>query len=173
MKEMEKGRIKGYFSRRYREFVERFRALQGDPHYIAMGMAVGIFVAITPTIPFHTVLAIAMAFLLGGSKPAAIIGVWFSNPVTIPFLYLACYKAGVLLLGRSASDVNLVLSLLDTLEGPMPFGEKCRFLLEFARGKLDIVYAMMAGGVVIGIPPSIAAYFITRKIVVRMRRGMA
>ncbi len=37
----------------FREFFEHAKKLQGDPHYVAMGMAIGVFVAITPTIPFH------------------------------------------------------------------------------------------------------------------------
>ena len=63
------------------------KELHGDPHYVAMGMAIGIFVACTPTIPFHTVIAIFLAFLFRGSKVAAAIGVWFSNPLTMPLLY--------------------------------------------------------------------------------------
>ena len=40
---------------------------------MAMGTAVGVFVAFTPTIPFHTILTIALAFVFRGSKPAALI----------------------------------------------------------------------------------------------------
>ena len=86
------------FNLNYKDFVERFKKLQGEPPYIAMGMAVGVFVSITPTIPFHTVIAIALAFILRGSKPAAAIGVWFCNPVTLPLFYLASYKTGMFLL---------------------------------------------------------------------------
>ena len=65
--------------------ITRFKQLNGDPHYVALGMAIGVFISVTPTIPFHTVIALALAFILRGSKAAAAIGVWFSNPVTIPF----------------------------------------------------------------------------------------
>ena len=56
--------------------LERIRQMNGDPHYVALGMAIGVFVAVTPTIPFHTVLAIGLSILLRGSKAAAILGVW-------------------------------------------------------------------------------------------------
>ena len=76
-------------------FIEKVKKLNGDPHYVAFGMAIGVFVAMTPTIPFHTILAIILAILLNASKPAAVLGVWVSNPFTVVFLYFACYKVGL------------------------------------------------------------------------------
>jgi len=68
-------RNKGHGLQRYniRNFVERAKTLQGDPHYIAMGMAIGVFVSITPTVPFHTIIAIALAFILKGGLILGII----------------------------------------------------------------------------------------------------
>jgi uncharacterized protein (DUF2062 family) len=143
------------FKLNYRDFAERFKTLQGDPHYIAVGMAAGVFVSITPTIPFHTVIAIAMAFILRGSKPAAAIGVWLCNPVTLPLFYLASYKTGMFLLGKTVSS-NIDFKHIEEL---MKLG-------------MDVSIAMVVGGVILGIVPGIAAYFITRKAVeiVRSRK---
>ena len=84
-----------------REFVKTFKTLQGDPHYIAVGMSIGVFVSITPTIPFHTAIAVALAFIFNGSKPAAVIGVWFCNPITVPFFYIGSYKIGMVIFNMS------------------------------------------------------------------------
>ncbi|MFC1812622.1 DUF2062 domain-containing protein [Thermodesulfobacteriota bacterium] len=139
-----------------REFIKTFKTLQGDPHYIAVGMAVGIFVSITPTIPFHTVLAIALAFILRGSKPAAAIGVWFCNPITLPLFYMGSYKAGMLILGKS-----------------IPLDFEFEHFTELMGLGLEVTIAMITGGVILGVIPGIAAYFITRKmvVVVRSRSG--
>ena len=134
------------------DFIERAKKLQGDPHYIAMGMAIGVFVAITPTIPFHTAIALALAFILRGSKPAAVIAVWVSNPVTIPIFYLGSYKVGNFILGNS-----------------IPFDPKYESLSELAKLGMDATIAMIAGGVILGIVPGIAVYFITRKIFITLR----
>ena len=67
-------------------FVEKVRKLDGDPHDVAFGKAIGVFVAMSPTIFFHTILAIALAVLFKASKPAAMIVALVSNPVTIVFL---------------------------------------------------------------------------------------
>lgn len=137
---------------KFKEFIKTFKTLQGDPHYIAVGMAAGVFVSITPTIPFHTVLAITLAFILRGSKPAAAIGVWFCNPITLPLFYMGCYKVGTLILGRS-----------------MPLDIKFEHFSELMSLGLDVTIAMIIGGVILGIIPGIAAYFITRKMVVTVR----
>ncbi len=135
-----------------REFIKRAKTLQGDPHYVAMDMAIGVFVSVTPTIPFHTIIAIALAFVLRGSKPAAAVGVWFSNPVTIPVFYIASCKTGMFILGKSIpQDINY---------------ESIRELMALG---LDITVAAIAGGAILGIVPGIAAYFITRKIFTKIR----
>lgn len=144
--------------RRLNAFYARVKSLQGDPHYVAMGMASGVFVAVTPTIPFHTVLALAFAFVLKGSKPAAAIGAWFCNPLTIGPFYLGSYQLGMLMLGREISIDLEVISFQDLL----------------AMGA-DVALAMVVGGALLGIVPAIAAYFLTlhmfRKI--RARRKQA
>ena len=135
---------------------DRIKRLNGDPHYVAMGMAIGVFVALTPTIPFHTVLGVLLAILLKGSKPAAVIGVWVSNPVTIPIFYLASYKVGAYILGHK-----------------IPFDQKYDSILELAKIGLDATIAMLLGGILIGIPPAILAYFFTKRIVTKYRKKRA
>jgi len=140
------------FKLNYREFVHRFKTLQGDPHYIAVGMAIGVFISLTPTIPFHMILAVALAFVLRGSKPAAVIGVWLCNPVTLPFFYIASYKVGMLMLGESIPpDIEF-----ENVSQMMDLG-------------FDVTVAMITGGVILGIIPGIVAYFLTRKMIVVVR----
>jgi len=130
-------------------FIERFKNLQGDPHYIALGMAIGVLIGVTPTFPFHTTLALALATLLRGSRRAALLGVWFGNPVTMPVFYIASYKAGILLLGKSLPPLSM----------------QQQSLPELLHIGLDVACAMVAGGFALGILPGFAAYFITRRMV--------
>lgn len=143
----------GHYSKyNIREFVQRVKNLEGDPHYVAMGLAIGVFVGITPTIPFHTVLAVLLAFILRGSKVAAALGVWFSNPITAPIFYWGSYKAGMYLLGN-----------------PAPFDIKYESILELLDLGIEVTIAMISGGIILGILPGIASYFITRKIITTIR----
>lgn len=135
-----------------RAFLDRVKNLKGDPTYVAKGMAIGVFIGVTPTIPFHTAIALALAFIFKASKPAAIVGVWFSNPVTIPLLYFGSYKVGTLLF-RIEISVDL--------KG-MPISE----ILEMGA---EVTAAIMCGGIIIGIPFGIAAFFITRSVFHRLQ----
>ena len=148
------GRLSKY---NFREFIDRVKKLEGDPHFVAMGLAIGVFISITPTIPFHTVLAVSLAILLRGSKVAAALGVWFSNPVTAPIFYWGSYKLGMYILGNRA-----------------PFDVKYESILELLDLGMDVTIAMIAGGIILGILPGIASYFITRKIIttIRLRKAL-
>lgn len=134
------------YKQHLKAFLERFKRLQGEPRYIAMGMAIGVFVSVTPTIPFHTIIAVALAFVLKGSKPAAAIGVWFSNPVTIPLFYIGSFRVGTFFLNKS-----------------IPFNTKFESITELMTLGLDVTIAMIAGGAILGIVPAIIAYFVTYK----------
>ena len=135
----------------------KFKRLQGDPRKLAWGMALGVFVGVTPTVPFHSATVLILAPILGISPVTAYIGIWVMNPVTIAPLYLAAYKVGQFLLFRgeplilpAAYDVQNTLDLL-------------------WRGGL----ALQVGGVIIAIPPAIVSYFLTLWAVQRYRQQKA
>ena len=65
-------------------------------------MALGVFIGMTPTVPFHTVLALILAPLLGISPVTAYLGIWIMNPVTMAPIYLTAYKVGQFLLFRGS-----------------------------------------------------------------------
>ena len=79
----------------------RLMRLKGQPEEVAGGMAIGVFVGMTPTVPLHTVLAVAIAFLLKKSKLAAAVGVWIANPLILPLIYLLDYKLGRVITGKN------------------------------------------------------------------------
>jgi len=123
----------------------RMRQLEGNPHYLAMGMAVGIFISSMPIIPFQTVVAIALAFLVRGSKSAAVLGTWLSNPLTIPLVYYIDYQLGCALLGHQATLENVAFESFSEL---MELG-------------LEVTWAMIVGSLVIGGVLGLIAYIAT------------
>ena len=135
----------------------KFRRLQDDPRKIAGGMALGIFIAFTPTIPFHMVGALTLAALLRVSPVSAFLGIQICNPLTIPAIYLAAYKVGQFLLYRGK---------------PLVFPETFSF-----KAWVDVLWqggvALQVGGVILAIPPAIVSYFLTLWIVQRYRRRKA
>ena len=134
----------------------RFQQLRGDPHYIALGMALGCFVGVTPTVPFHTALSIGLAALLRGSKRAAALGQLFGNPLTLPPLYVADYKLGSYLLGLSPQAPLQVQSA----------GELMRL-------GADVFTAALVGGAVLGIVSAVPVYWMTYRMVAARRVRIA
>jgi len=88
----------------------RFVRLRGAPDEIAKGVALGIFIGMTPTFGFQIVLALFFAWLLRENKLAAILGVWITNPVTAPFVYALEYESGRLLLGMKHARLPVEFS---------------------------------------------------------------
>jgi uncharacterized protein (DUF2062 family) len=140
------------WKQRLQAFMRHVKALQGEPHHVARGMAVGVFVAFTPTIPFHTLLSITLAFVFRGSKPAALIGSWLSNPLTIPGLYYGSYRMGVILLGHQ-----------------IPMGLQYGQFKDVTTMGWSVACAMIAGGALLGILPAVGGYFITLRLFRRIR----
>jgi uncharacterized protein (DUF2062 family) len=139
---------------RLSQMLVRMRQLEGNPHYIAMGMAVGIFISITPIIPLQTLVAVTLAFLVRGSKSAAALGTWLSNPLTIPLVYYADYKLGCVVLNCQ--------STVDTIAFDS--------FAEFMDLGLEVTSAMLVGSLVIGSVLGVVAYFVTFRGFVVIRR---
>jgi len=120
-------------------------------------MALGVFIGVTPTIPFHTVLALSLAPLLRVSVVTAYLGIWISNPLTWVPQYLLAYEVGCwLLFGGEPLYIPEQVDL-------------AAFLHLLWRGGL----ALQVGGLVIAVPPAVASYFLTLWVVKRYRRTRA
>ena len=69
------------FIRQTKLMLVRFVRLRGLPEEIAKGVALGIFIGMTPTFGFQMAIALLFAYLLRENRLAAILGVWVTNPV--------------------------------------------------------------------------------------------
>lgn len=117
----------------------RFLRLRGAPDEIAKGVALGIFIGLTPTFGFQIVLALFFAWLLKENKLAALVGIWITNPVTAPFIYALEYESGRLILGMERVRLPAEFSfsafghlswevLLPLLVGSLLYGILCASL---------------------------------------------
>ena len=136
-----------------KNWLKECRQLSGDPRYIGRGMAIGIFVSMTPFFPFQTAIAIAMSVILRGSKRAAAIGVWLSNPLTFPVCYYIIYKLGMIILGNNTA-----------------YDPDWKTFSDLVNMGMEIAYAMIIGGAVLGTALGVPTYYITKKIFQRMQK---
>jgi uncharacterized protein (DUF2062 family) len=131
--------------KRFRTFYERFISLEGEPAQIATGLAIGVFVGVTPTIPFHTAIIVLLGLLFRQNITAGYLGSWMiSNPL---------YELGRFLLGM----------------------ESCRFeLADYSLGAIaalgwKILLPLLAGGILMAPFFALPAYFITRRLITSIR----
>lgn len=139
-----------------RVYVHLVRA-PGAPKEVALGMAIGLFASLIP-VPAQMLLAIAFVEVIRrvtgvpASRVAAAIGVWFTNPITAPPIYVLS-----LLIGRPIARLFLEAVGADGVV----FGAEGSWLREIA--PLESTLALGAGAVVLGIPLAIVGYEVTRR----------
>lgn len=81
----------------------RLIRLQGSPHSIAMGLAFGAAISMTPFLGLHIVLTLLMCWVFGAPTVAGLIGTLVGNPWTFPFIFMFAYRIGSAILGITAA----------------------------------------------------------------------
>lgn len=119
---------------------DQFRSLwlsHSSPRRLALSLALGVLIGASPLWGLHTLLAIALSFLLGLNKPGVLLGTLVSNPVFAPFLILLSLEAGsALRYGRAA---NLSLEEIKTLvEAPDTRELLNEYLLPYCLGSVVV-----------------------------------
>jgi len=140
-----------------KRFYHRFFKLRGSPREASLGMALGVFVGMSPFFGFHTAIAVLLASLFKWSKITAAVGVFITNPVTAPIIYPLTYRLGAMLTGFSEP-----IQWTRLLE-PVAF-------IELLKNSPMIIIDMLAGGILVGIPLSIIVYFIAHAIFSRAKK---
>ncbi len=144
--------LKTFFSTKLKRFFRywylKVARIRENPHSVALGLSVGVFVGCLPIIPFQTLTALGLAFFFRCSKIAAALGTWITNPLYAPFVYYGLYLVGrmIIPLGKKEFDPeDLTLATLINIGW-------------------DFFWLMFFGGLVVGIVLSFITYFLSVKI---------
>jgi len=150
--------------RAWRYMMHRLARLRASPHALAMGCAIGAFVAFTPFIGLHFALAAVVAYVLRASVIASALGAALGNPLTLPFIWVASYNIGALFLGidmKSAVDIHASASLLG--DGPIAFAAM------LWRGIAPVFLPIFIGSIPLGILCAVICYAIVRTTVTQFK----
>ena len=80
---------------KFKKLLVKLLRLHSTPNEIALGTAIGVFIAILPLYGFHTVLVIIAAIIIRpANKIAMFLGTNISLPPTVPFITWAGYEIG-------------------------------------------------------------------------------
>jgi uncharacterized protein len=143
---------------KWKRYFKRVFSLGTDPHEIAIGFAIGTFIAIIPSPGVSWLLCLIAIFLYPKMNKVSLVGalvVW--NPLTMVPFYLLSYPLGALILGGAAANV--------TVSGL----ENESFWQVFSQG-WGVLGRYLLGNLLIAVAVSVLCYVAMRAIVIVYQR---
>lgn len=139
--------------------------LRSSPRAIAGGLGVGTLIAFTPTFGVQIILAVVCATLFNLNRPAAIVPVWITNPVTIAPIYTFNYWIGIKVWsGPPLAEVSgLFIDIGQTMTRLEFWNIKDQFLAVLHMGR-EILIPLLLGSLAIGAASGLLVYFLTLKL---------
>ncbi|MBK5254907.1 MAG: DUF2062 domain-containing protein [Vicinamibacteria bacterium] len=122
--------------------------MKDPPHRTALAFAAGVFIAFSPLLGLHTLIAIAFAFAFGLNRVAVLAGAWINVWALAPCYAFGTF-VGALLLGVDAGD----LSAIDWSQGIGALGSTLSTLL----------WPILLGNTLLGLSMALPAYVLSRK----------
>ena len=152
-------------------FLHRLRRLPDTPHKIALGLACGIFISFLPIFGLHFFLAAILAHIIKGNVLASLIGTFFGNPITFPFIATFSVNVGQRLLNQRLSDSEKLIdgfilasdAMWDSVTAILGFGQS-QWYLVFKFGS-EVFFPYLLGGILLGPLVAIPSYFIFRPFI--------
>ncbi|KAA0142498.1 MULTISPECIES: DUF2062 domain-containing protein [Gimesia] len=141
--------------------------LDDSAHSIALGTAIGMFIALTPTVGIQMLMVVCVAFLTRPlfrfNQVASLITVYISNPLTIVPIYWFDYKVGTLFVGGSLTQKDFARIL--EFEGFSGWWETVKQLL------LEVGSPLIIGSLVVGTFFGLITYPIMLRLLKHLRRS--
>jgi uncharacterized protein (DUF2062 family) len=142
---------------RIQQALETLLHLEDSPHRIALAFGLGLWIAFSPLLGLHTLMALGIAFAFRLSRAAILIGCWVNNPWTLAPMFLAGTVVGCALLGVSTEG----LATIDWDQHGAAFYAN---LLAHLRPYL---WPFVVGNTILGVLFGLAGYFAVRTILTR------
>ncbi|MBW2648067.1 MAG: DUF2062 domain-containing protein [Deltaproteobacteria bacterium] len=157
----------------------KYRVLHVDDstHRIALGLALGVFVAFTPPLGHHILLVILLCSIFRANKFVGLTFIWLSNPFTYVVLYYPNYLLGrgVLAFFGTAGEVEpaRISAMFDeslSFDHVMTSFYTSEFWRELGSFFVKIGFEMFTGGLIIGSIVAGLAYFMGYRLIDGYRR---
>lgn len=135
----------------------RIKRLSGNPHALAGGVAIGVFVGLSPTVPLHTTLIVSLALVTRTSVLAGIIVSWLvCNPLTFfPIYYIS------VLLGNHLTPYEINYQRIQLLLSQLTDGSGFHASLSILSSLgIESIIVLLVGGFVFSLPFSFLSYYL-------------
>jgi uncharacterized protein len=150
----------------FRSTFRRLLAIDDPPERTALAFSIGVFIAFSPFLGLHTIMATVVAFVFRFNKVAIYAGTFINNPfITLVPIIVLSYAVGALVLGRPLSITEDGLALL---QNPSIFSHD--YYRQLFIQSLGIVLPFTVGATLLSVVCSVLAYPITLKVLRVYRR---
>jgi uncharacterized protein len=141
----------------FRAAFRRLLAIDDPPERTALAFSIGVFIAFSPFLGLHTIMATLIAFIFRFNKIAIYTGTFINNPfLTLVPIIAASYAVGALVTGEPLGIPPEGMELLR--EPHLLTGDYYRKL--FVQS-WDVVELFAIGGMILSVVCSVIAYPIT------------
>jgi uncharacterized protein (DUF2062 family) len=153
----------------FRSTFRRLLALDDPPERTALAFSLGVFIAFSPFLGFHTILATLIAFVFRFNKVAVYSGTFINNPFfTLVPIIIASYAIGAFILGR---PLRIPAAGVELLRHPHPL--TATYYHKLFREGWDIVWPFSIGAMTLSVVCSLIAYPVTSSLLRARRRSQA
>jgi uncharacterized protein (DUF2062 family) len=149
----------------FRAVFRRLLASDDPPERTALAFSIGIFIAFSPFLGLHTIMATVIAFAFRFNKIAIYTGTFINNPfLTLVPIIIGSYAVGAFILGR---PLRIPEEGVELLKNPHLFSREYYSRL-FAQSWY-IVWPFAVGGMVLSVVCSLLAYPLTLRLLRKHR----
>lgn len=140
-----------------RSTFRRLLALDDPPERTALAFSIGVFIAFSPLLGLHTILATSVAFLFRFNKVAIYAGTFINNPfLTLVPIIIASYAIGAFILSKPLRIPSEGIELLRN-----PHLLTADYYRQLFRESWQIVWPFTIGATLLSVVCSLIAYPVT------------
>ena len=150
-----------------RKWLEQLLHTHDTPRRTAAAYAIGVFFGFSPFLGLHTVLGLAVAFILNLNRVAVVLGVYSNLPWILPAYYTLATIAGATLLGVDVPP-HLLRQLTDAVRMTSLSGFR-----EIGRTLAPLLWAYTLGSTLGSVVLAAIAYRLSLAMILAHRRHQA
>jgi hypothetical protein len=141
---------------KFRNQIRELLRLNDSPRKIALAFSVGVFIAFSPILGFHTIMVFLAAWAFRLNPVALFAGAFVNNPWTFTPLYGLCLWFGVYLYGGASAFPQVSWEHLT--------------LLRFFNNLKPYIGPFFLGTTLIGAAGALLSYYLAYHVICRLKR---
>jgi len=156
----------------YNKILRPIFTINDTPHAVALGVSLGVFIGLTPTVGYQIALALIIGTFLKANRIIAVLVTWIANPITALPMYYTYYWLGCKLMGTEVWGFNTFapkITQIWRIDGEA--GLFARVAMVFSELASEIGLPLFIGSIVIAFTLSIPLYPLTRWALLKKRKA--